>query len=133
MAHGSFTYGGTVHDGRVNPIDLAEILENPTVNKTKDNVTPIDGFALKQNYPNPFNNSTTIHYQLYKTNIVSLDIYNVLGQKVRTLINDLQQTGEYHITWDGRDDKDFELPSGEYIIQMKSGDISRICKIVMQK
>ena len=78
----------------------------------------IQNFALLQNYPNPFNPSTTIQYQLPVTAVVTLQIYNALGQSVKTLHTGTQPAGQYRITWDGRDDLNRPLSSGVYFVKM---------------
>ncbi|HFE64530.1 MAG TPA: choice-of-anchor D domain-containing protein, partial [Caldithrix sp.] len=69
-------------------------------------------FAVKQNYPNPFNPTTTIKYQLPQSSDVHLVIYNVLGQKVRTLLNTRKDAGYYQVVWDGRNDQGVKLATG---------------------
>jgi len=72
-------------------------------------------FALEQNYPNPFNENTVIRYSLLvDQSAVSLKIYNILGQEVRSLVNSIQRRGEYKVIWDGKDDTGVELVSGVY-------------------
>ena len=71
-------------------------------------------YMLDQNYPNPFNPSTVISYQLAKANSVRLTIYNVLGQKIKTLVNGFQSTGEHSIVWDATDERNNPVSSGIY-------------------
>jgi hypothetical protein len=84
---------------------------------------PIDYDILKQNYPNPFNNSTVIEYLLYgiSEREIELGIYNILGQKIRTLYSGLHSGGEHVMFWDGLDDRGHDVPSGIYFYQLKSG------------
>jgi glucose/arabinose dehydrogenase len=82
--------------------------------------TPKD-FTLNQNYPNPFNPSTTIRYSMAKYGNVKLIIYNILGEKIRALINSDVSPGNYEIQWDGKDDDNVSVSSGVYFIQMTSG------------
>jgi len=82
------------------------------------NVVPTE-FSLSQNYPNPFNPSTTIRFGLPKEAPVTLEIYNLLGMKVRTLISGKDVSAAfYNVTWDGRDDAGVSLPSGIYIYRI---------------
>ena len=78
----------------------------------------INDFELKQNYPNPFNPSTTIKYQLKESCNVKLKIYNTLGQKIKTLVNAFQNTGEYSIEWDGNDESNNVISSGVFLFSL---------------
>jgi hypothetical protein len=71
-------------------------------------------FALKQNYPNPFNPITNIEYQIPYSELVELSIYNLLGQKVTTLVNNIQTAGRYQVQWDASG-----FASGIYIYRLK--------------
>lgn len=75
-------------------------------------------FTLAQNYPNPFNPSTTIRYNLQKAGNISLVIYNVTGQEIRTLVNQKQAPGNYSITWDGRENNGKNVASGVYFYRL---------------
>jgi hypothetical protein len=85
---------------------------------------PEDHNILNQNYPNPFNNKTIVEYYLQgiSEREIEIGIYNILGQKVRTLYKGIQSGGSHSIYWDGRDDYDNDVPSGIYFYQLKSGD-----------
>ena len=80
-----------------------------------------EGFILHQNYPNPFNPSTTISYSLQQRSEVVLTIYNLLGQEVKTLVNDVQTPGNKWITWDGRDNQGDMVGAGVYIFSISTG------------
>ncbi|KAA3617504.1 MAG: T9SS C-terminal target domain-containing protein [Calditrichaeota bacterium] len=86
-----------------------------SINETA--ISSIQGFALKQNFPNPFNPNTTIEYQLNKTNNVDLSIYNILGQKVSTLVQKTQQAGSYKVNWNSNG-----VTSGVYFYTLKTSD-----------
>jgi hypothetical protein len=79
-------------------------------------------FQLKQNYPNPFNPSTTIVYYLpdvgYQPAEVEIIIYNLLGQKVRTLVKERKYPGKHQVTWDGKDNEGNDLASGIYFYRL---------------
>jgi uncharacterized protein (TIGR02145 family) len=77
-------------------------------------------FRLLQNYPNPFNPSTIIGYELTSPAHITIEIYNVLGQKINTLIHEFQNTSG-HVTWDGTNDMGQGVPAGLYIYSLKSG------------
>lgn len=76
--------------------------------------------ALRQNYPNPFNPVTTINFQLVESAPVELVIYNVLGQKVATLLSREMPAGYHHIQWDGRDEFGRSMASGVYFYSLKT-------------
>lgn len=90
-------------------------------------------FALAQNFPNPFNPSTLIGYTVAKTTHVSLKIYNMLGQEVKTLVNDLKFPGLYTVIWDGHDDLGKDVSSGLYIYQMVSDDNVQARKMLLMR
>ncbi len=75
-------------------------------------------FALLQNYPNPFNPVTTIQYALAKAGDVRLDVFNIRGQRVRTLITERQNAGMYSVRWDARSDTGQKVSSGIYIFKL---------------
>ncbi|MDO8549631.1 MAG: FlgD immunoglobulin-like domain containing protein, partial [Ignavibacteria bacterium] len=88
-------------------------------------------FDLKQNYPNPFNPSTVISYQLPKSEVVSLEIYNALGQKVRTLVNQTQEAGYYNVEWDGKNNFGNPVSSGMYLYRIKAGNFVNVRKMIL--
>jgi len=96
-----------------------------------------NSFSLAQNYPNPFNPTTTIRYQLSavrgRPSAVSLKIYNILGQEVRTLVDKEQAPGYYSVNWDGRNAQGREVTSGVYFYRLKVGDYAKTMKMVLLK
>jgi hypothetical protein len=90
-------------------------------------------FELYQSYPNPFNNQTIINYSLLKSCHVTLTIYNILGQKVKTLVDERQKTGPQTMNWDGKDEKGRDLTSGIYFYQLKAGEITQTKRMVLLK
>jgi len=82
------------------------------------NIFPND-YILNQNYPNPFNPETTINYYLPSSNFIILNIYNIEGQKVKTLYNGYSDFGYHQINWDGKNDNNSSLPSGVYILSLQ--------------
>lgn len=100
-----------------------------------DVVTSIDAddtqpaeFGLLQNYPNPFNPVTTIVYRLKKAGDVTLEIYNVRGQRITTLVDQFQQPGRHEIQWDAGD-----LGSGIYLYKIRTTDFSDVRKTILLK
>ncbi|MCP4567469.1 MAG: T9SS type A sorting domain-containing protein [FCB group bacterium] len=92
-----------------------------------------DGFELKQNYPNPFNPTTTISYSLAESEHVRLDIINIQGQVVRTLVDESKGVGEHSVTWDSKDSQAQKVSSGIYMYRLTVGDISTAKKMTLLK
>ena len=80
-----------------------------------------EAFALANNYPNPFNPATTIKYALPEASSVTLEIYNVVGQVVRTLVADHQNAGRYVVQWDATNESGHSLSSGIYFYRLEAG------------
>jgi hypothetical protein len=93
--------------------------------------TPVAGFALYPAYPNPCNPATTISFSLPEAAETELAVYNVTGQKVRTLADDRLAAGQHTVSWDGRDDRGREAGSGVYICQLRCGRRVRAEKILL--
>ena len=109
-----------------NPAVVAGVLELQS--------TPRE-FALHQNFPNPFNPDTTIKYDLAESADVTLQIYNVLGQVVRTLVaSEAQNAGRYQIRWNGMDDRGVPVSSGVYFYQISAeGKFQQVQKLMLLK
>jgi len=90
-------------------------------------------FDLRQNYPNPFNPNTVIEYALPKSAHVTIEIYNLLGQKVNVLMDEDQKVGFYRVDWDGKDKDGGELASGIYFYRIQAGDFVKCKKMIMLK
>jgi len=75
--------------------------------------------ALRENYPNPFNPETTIRFELPEAAQVSLAVYNLFGQEVRTLVFGNKKAGYHSVEWDGRDERGREMPSGLYLYRLR--------------
>ncbi|MFQ5650630.1 MAG: T9SS type A sorting domain-containing protein [bacterium] len=90
-------------------------------------------FQLSQNYPNPFNPSTVINYDVAGTGPVSLQVYNMLGQRIRTLFDGVRQAGSYSILWDGHNEKGEQVAAGIYFVRMKSDNLVFTRKMLLVK
>src|SRR3972149_409666 len=95
-------------------------------------------FTLAQNYPNPFNPTTTIPFKVGSLKFgvgrplpTSLKIYNILGQLVRTLVDEEKAPGNYKVVWDGKDNSGKEVSSGIYFYQLKTKDFTSSKKMVL--
>jgi hypothetical protein len=89
--------------------------------------------SLAQNYPNPFNPETSIAFTTKEAGNVSIDIYNVKGQKVKTLLNDYRSAGNHSVVWNGRDDNNKAVASGLYFYKMRNGKFSSTKKMILMK
>ena len=92
-----------------------------------------DKFNLTQNFPNPFNLSTIIKYDLARSSQISIVIYNILGQKIKTLVNQHQEANSYKITWNGKDDFGRTVQSGVYFLHLFTENYSNSIKLVLLK
>jgi hypothetical protein len=91
-------------------------------------------FALGQNYPNPFNPSTTIRFDLPKEAPVTMEVYNVLGIRIRTLLKgESVSAGHHQVVWDGRDDNGNAAPSGVYLYRINANDFHGSKKMTLVK
>ncbi|MHB2150960.1 FlgD immunoglobulin-like domain containing protein [Calditrichota bacterium LG25] len=90
-------------------------------------------FQLYSAYPNPFNPATTIRFDVPRAAVVEVAVYNMLGQRVRTLVNERLAPGEYRIQWDGRNQQGGVLPSGVYFVRMKAERFTAVRKVMLIK
>ena len=85
-------------------------------------------YELSQNFPNPFNPSTTIKYSIPQTSKVVIKVFDVLGNEIKTLVNEEKSAGEYEVEFNGAG-----LPSGIYFYQLKAGEFSKTKKMILLK
>ena len=97
-----------------------------------DEILPIT-YNLHNAYPNPFNPTTSISYQVQLSGDVTLNIYDVLGNRIKTLIDEPKAIGDYKIKWDGTNQMGERLSSGQYFYQLKVGDFVSTKKMVLLK
>jgi len=91
-------------------------------------------YALYQNYPNPSNYKTTIKYDVpVNTRMITLKVFNLLGQEVRTLVNGKKSPGRYSVAWDGKDNSGGLVASGTYFYVLESGDFIQVKKMTLTK
>ncbi len=88
----------------------------------------LKNFKLYQNYPNPFNPTTAISYQLSELSFVHLNVYNILGEKIKILVDKEQQAGNYTVNFDGN-----KLSSGVYFYQLRAGKFISTKKMLLLK
>ena len=87
---------------------------------TLDNIVAIERFDLMQNFPNPFNPETSIQYDVPEAGHLELVIYNILGQRIRTLVDSYKEPGSYRAIWDGRNGAGEQVPSGIYFYKLRT-------------
>ena len=108
-------------------IDAGWLLENAA-----EDLIP-DVFALHNNYPNPFNPITNIRYDIPEVSDVRIDIYNLMGQRVRTLVSKAHQPGRYNIQWNATNDMGAAVASGMYIYKIHAKDFTSVKKLLLMK
>jgi len=93
-----------------------------------------DQYTLEQNYPNPFNPSTSIRFTLPLDKNISLKVYDILGNEVKTLVaNEKMAKGSYEVTWDGSNNSGIKVASGQYIYSLEYGNFSKSMKMTLLK
>ncbi len=123
-----------INDNEILPIWTGEaVFGNPT------DITPIVtpglpvSYQLSQNYPNPFNPETNINFDLPRKSMVSIKVYNVLGQEIITLVDQELSAGKYNVIWDGQTQDKEKASSGVYFYKIKAGNFTKTHKMVFLK
>ncbi len=112
--------------------DASEIVEYTTVDADGDLVPSVT--ELYGNYPNPFNPTTTISFSVAQTSsLVNVKIYNIKGQKVKQLVNEILPAGKHTVIWNGKDSNGKQAASGIYFYKLKSGDFEKSRKMLLLK
>ncbi len=130
--HRPSTGGGMIIEPYFHPGQI-EIRNTVGVDDDFDNGLLPTEFALSQNYPNPFNPSTRIEFALPRAADVNLTVYNILGEKVKTLVDEHMNAGVHSVVFDGYDDNHNPVASGIYFYRIKAGDFNRSKKMMMLK
>ncbi|UCD64187.1 MAG: T9SS type A sorting domain-containing protein [Candidatus Zixiibacteriota bacterium] len=90
-------------------------------------------YSLKQNYPNPFNPTTTIKFTLPRRSDVKIDIFNILGQRVVTILDETRPAGQHSVVWDGTDENNRPVSTGLYFYRIEAGDYVSSKKMLLLK
>jgi len=90
-------------------------------------------FSLSDAYPNPFNPETKINFNLAKSANIKMIVYNLLGQKIKTLVSQEMNAGTYSVTWDGKDDFNKQVASGVYLFSFQAESFRTTKKVVLLK
>jgi hypothetical protein len=103
------------------------------VRELDEGETPPSNSVLFQNYPNPFNQSTKIEFSQARPGFVTLNIYDVLGRRVRSLVSEHLSSGRKVVLWDGENDLGDQVASGIYFYQLKVGAVTEAKKLLLLK
>jgi flagellar hook assembly protein FlgD len=106
---------------------------NICLNFTQEVIPLPDRIKIFQNYPNPFNPITNIHYLLPQDSFVSLNIYNLMGKKVKTIVNNFQSAGEKYVRWNSTNDDNKNVSSGIYFYTLTTGNFIKTKKMILVK
>jgi hypothetical protein len=112
-------------------VQLAKILDNPALAAKGKSVAIPTKFALYQNYPNPFNPNTEIRFDLPEAVRVELKVFNILGQEVANLVDEVRPAGAYRVTWDSRSSYGTTVASGLYVYRIKAGNFTDAKKMML--
>ncbi|OQX91532.1 MAG: hypothetical protein B6D58_07640 [candidate division Zixibacteria bacterium 4484_95] len=130
--HGSLIFGDTLGEVEYTPIFYSGGFTYGEPTGTDENDLPIPkSYNLYQNHPNPFNTNTLIRYDLPQDCFVRIEVYDILGQRVRTLVKDFQQAGAYNVVWDGKTESGDNVPSGIYFYRLISDFYEDAKKMVL--
>lgn len=122
--------------GNIEKLDFSKIQNRfylISLNEPGNNVPGIIKTTLKQNYPNPFNPFTIINYSIANEGNVELEVYNIRGQKVKILINEMKEPGHYQAIWDGTDNNKKQIASGVYLYRLSTGKKTLNKKMLLLK
>lgn len=134
----NYNFKGTLDDIRIYDYALsletiAELFDFPTNVNDEENM-PLPTFTkLFQNYPNPFNGDTNIKFQVSQISSVKLEIYNILGQKIKTLVNQSKAPGYYSVIWNGKNESGHDTNSGIYFMRFNDGNYDEYRKLIFLK
>ncbi|MCK9556885.1 MAG: C25 family cysteine peptidase [Candidatus Cloacimonetes bacterium] len=115
-----------------NPSVIVTLSGSSSTSDPNDMVNPVIT-ELRGNYPNPFNPNTSISFSLKDREYVSIEIYNVLGQRVKTLVASVMNPGSHTVAWNGKDNNNRNVSSGVYFYKMKAGKYSHTKKMILMK
>ena len=129
----NYDYWVTAVDYSGNESEGSNIVQiSPTGLSTATDLIP-EVYALGQNYPNPFNPSTQIRYALPEQSQVVLTVYDMLGRKVRTLVNDVQDAGYRTVMWNATSDMGTPVSAGMYIYTIRANEFYQVKKMILLK
>ena len=122
-----------IYDVALTDVEVAALYEQSLTDVESQSTTIPTNFALSQNYPNPFNPQTRIDYQVPQTTNINISVYNIVGQLVATLVDEVKSPGQYSVGWNATDQKGLHVSSGIYLVRMVSDNYSAARKLVLLK
>jgi hypothetical protein len=111
----------------------AEIIPLKPRAETERELAVPETYTLSQNYPNPFNPKTEISFRIPSATYTSLKIFNILGQEVKTLVDEHREAGHYTVSWRGRDEFGTEVTTGVYFYTLKAGEFTETKRMLLLK
>jgi plastocyanin len=124
---GNFQYYCVIH-GSAGGIGMSGIIRVISSTGIKDNAVQPDRFIVEQNYPNPFNPTTTIRYALPQSGLVTVKVFNILGDELATLVNREESAGSHEIQFDAAN-----LTSGIYFYRIQAGNVIQTKRMLLLK
>ncbi|MBN1327722.1 MAG: T9SS type A sorting domain-containing protein, partial [Candidatus Cloacimonetes bacterium] len=132
LENGQYSYKISALYSEGESLSTDPVLVEVDYSDTNNDILPVKT-ELGMNYPNPFNPETVISFSLAETNLTSLYIYNIKGEKIAELVNDTLLPGEYQAIWSGKDDSGNSVPSGIYLYHLNAGKKSFTRKMMLLK
>ncbi|MBU4443975.1 T9SS type A sorting domain-containing protein, partial [bacterium] len=126
-----FTRGSTRGGDGAPGVFIVEFEPNVDVDELTSGIP--DDFKLLQNYPNPFNPTTQINYSVSRPGNVDISVFNVLGQKVCTLVDGYHNVNYYTVQWNATNDNGFQVPSGIYFYRMETNESSLMKRMLLMR
>jgi len=114
-----------------NPSQTVSLYVSTSSNEDANGIPAVT--RLEGNYPNPFNPSTTVRYAMKDAGQVSISIYNLKGQLVKTLVNENKKAGNHSVVWNGNDDSGKPVSSGVYMYRMQAAGVNQTRKMMLMK
>jgi hypothetical protein len=120
-----------IYDVALTDVEAAALYEQSLTDVESQSTTIPTNFALSHNYPNPFNPQTRIDYQVPQTANVNISVYNIVGQLVVTLVDEVKSPGQYSVGWNATDQKGLHVSSGIYLVRMVGNNFSAARKLTL--
>lgn len=133
IAGNSRIFDGNGDGSSVVDLGAYEYSSPTNITEKRERLNMPSELALFQNFPNPFNPETAILYELPQTSQVEVAIFNLLGERIRTLVNERQAAGQHRLHWDGRNEFGRQVPSGVYLYRLRAGEFVQTRKMILMQ